>query len=699
MIARRVFSVAAVVRQPATVPFKRPILQPGDLVVIAEDPPYRHCFTPGVVIGAAYPECMVRVAIDAKKGVVRSHPDFIRFYYPQALTRDSLVSDPFAWIGLFKEHAQKLLAGTYQSMSKRLLGMGELIYEEDLAEDKQPVSLYLAHRFLYQDSVSIAKDHLWQLGGPYHRRSLEELRLQSLLDGTRRFPALIDKIFAFLLKKTPSVEWSEQDIDALKALQWVSSTCWHNLCTDRFIYEKLQAIFGIPFANQGAASALATRLDLKKHAFVHSPAFKKPRPVDTFVYNSACANRTDFQHLRSFAIDPKFTLEVDDAVSFEERNGEAWLHVHVADPTSVIPFGSDIDKLAREAASSVYLPDVHYSMLGQNVAKPISLCTSQAALTFSAALNTDGDIKGFDIQPSRIARPLQLTYEEADNPVVPEELKKIRLLSEKHLQWRRSQEYIDLAVQRSQVRVLEAGRAAEYSDAVVDSEGVIMRLENGAPDDCDEQRGCTSKGLVSEAMIIAGRVASMYAMKHEIPIVYRYHNPPEPSHELQGLFAGEKSPLATYQLLKHFSASAVDTSPGQHWAMALPAYSRVTSPLRRYFDMLTHRQLHCHLAGKPLIEFPELAPIYRREQYIRAHERFANRYWLHRYLDALGKDAVFEGTVVEHGYSGVIIQLKHPAMIVSALLRPIPPLGATIRFKADHVDLYRRQLPRCTLLA
>lgn len=697
-IPRRVFSTATAARRPATVPFRKPLLQTGDLVVIAEEPPYRHCFTPGIVIGTAYPECRIRVAVDAKRHAVRSHSDFIRFYYPQAFARDSLVSDPFRWIGLFKEHAKRLLASTYQRMSKRLLEMDDLIYEEDLAEDSQPVSLYLAHRFLYQDSASIAKDPSWQLGGPYHRRSPEEMRLQSLLDGKRRFPELVDKILAVLLKKTPSVEWSEQEVDALKALQWVASTCWHNLCTDRHIYDKLQAVFGIPVESQDAAASLATRLGLRRHAFVQSPAFKA-RPGDAFAYNPACVNRTDLRRLRSFSIDPKFTLEVDDAVSVEERQGEAWLHIHVADPTSAIPFGSDIDRLAREAVSSVYLPDAHHGMLAPGVARHTSLCTSQAALTFSAVLNADGDIERFDIQPSLISEPLRLTYEEADGPVVPEELERVRALSEKHLQWRRSQGHVELAVQRSQVRVLEAGRAAGYSDTVVDSEGVIMRLEGDTPDDYDEQRGCSSKGVVGEAMVIAGRIASMYAMQHGIPIVYRYHSPPESSRELQRLLAGDNTPLATYQLLKQLSASAVDTSPGGHWAMALPAYSRVTSPLRRYLDMLTHYQLHRHLDGRPLIEFPALAPIYRREQYIRTHQRLANRYWLHRYLDALGRDAVFEGTVVEHSHSGAVVQLKHPAMIVSAVLRPIPPLGTTIRFKADHVDVYRRQLPRCTLLA
>ena len=45
----------------------------------------------------------------------------------------------------------------------------------------------------------------------------------------------------------------------------------------------------------------------------------------------------------------------------------------------------------------------------------------------------------------------------------------------------------------------------------------------------------------------------------------------------------------------------VQVTPSAHAAMGLSMYSQVTSPLRRYSDLLAHEQLRAFITGKPMI--------------------------------------------------------------------------------------------------
>jgi exoribonuclease-2 len=54
-------------------------------------------------------------------------------------------------------------------------------------------------------------------------------------------------------------------------------------------------------------------------------------------------------------------------------------------------------------------------------------------------------------------------------------------------------------------------------------------------------------------------------------------------------------------LLKTQKRSQVSGQPAPHAGVGLPAYSRATSPLRRYLDLVAHQQLRLSLQGRPLL--------------------------------------------------------------------------------------------------
>jgi hypothetical protein len=93
-------------------------------------------------------------------------------------------------------------------------------------------------------------------------------------------------------------------------------------------------------------------------------------------------------------------------------------------------------------------------------------------------------------------------------------------------------------------------------------------------------------------------------------------------------------------LLFSLSPSALDVVPRPHWIMGVPMYTKATSPIRRYFDMLLHQQLKTTwTAGtKPISEqtMVDILPsAYRHEQYLKQVEKVSVRYWTLKHLESV----------------------------------------------------------------
>lgn len=60
------------------------------------------------------------------------------------------------------------------------------------------------------------------------------------------------------------------------------------------------------------------------------------------------------------------------------------------------------------------------------------------------------------------------------------------------------------------------------------------------------------------------------------------------------------------QRAKYFCAGMLDIAKYQHYALNQPLYTHFTSPIRRYADILVHRQLDAVLqgGGRKLLTFP-----------------------------------------------------------------------------------------------
>lgn len=307
--------------------------------------------------------------------------------------------------------------------------------------------------------------------------------------------------------------------------------------------------------------------EFNKKLFINNYA-GKPLQEDFYKHDPLAALRESVSE-QVFTIDDPNAREIDDGVSVTpavpnpQSPEDWWLHVHIADPTSMIPPDSLLAAVSQFRASSVYFPSRHWAMMPEILSEKIfNLGTSPYALTFSARLGANGDIADYKIRATHLESVKLCYYDNVDSILrwdgmygysdrssnspwvnsfyesqakqkvkateLSEEnrltLRQIQVVTDKHTGFRVDNGAIAFDKPEYTVSVgpyplpLSPGGKFGTSAARTYSEDLFpsIRLEgNKAP------QLSPSKVMVAEAMIIAGRVAARFCYDHKLPVVYR----------------------------------------------------------------------------------------------------------------------------------------------------------------------------------
>ncbi len=147
--------------------------------------------------------------------------------------------------------------------------------------------------------------------------------------------------------------------------------------------------------------------------------------------------------------------------------------------------------------------------------------------------------------------------------------------------------------------IAKTHRAYRYAQAAISLNlpNVDVRLRDGraivAP-----QKASASREMVEEFMILAGRAIAQFATEHDIPMPYVTQDTGDFSDEI----LANQSALTlsqSFKAIKGFKRSRISTTPKLHAGLGLPAYIRITSPLRRYLDLVAHQQLLSFIQHQP----------------------------------------------------------------------------------------------------
>ena len=392
--------------------------------------------------------------------------------------------------------------------------------------------------------------------------------------------------------------------------------------------------------------------------------------------------RRDLTHLHVYTIDDISTTEIDDGLSIETlADGSKRIWVHIADPTRWLDPDSPLDKDARKRGTSVYLPTGVIPMFPIELAAgPMSLIENKVchAVSFAVDLDEVGAISHYEIVTSLVKPNYRLTYEDVEEMLqlgVEDDLDRLAAFARLRKKWRVDQGAIEIHLPDTSVKV-DSKSDPKWGDRLT-----LELMED-----------TFSRQLVAEMMILAGEVAAKFAQTNNIPIPYRYQEQPElpPLDTLMQLPSG---PVREFAICRCMTKGSLGLYASRHAGLGLDAYAQVTSPIRRYSDLLAHWQIKAFLRAEPLPFTAEMLTailqaidpaIWDANQV----ERQSVKYWSLEYLRR-NKDVVWEALMLDwlrenEKLALVLIEdlgLKLPMRINRQI-----QVGDNLRIKTGEVD-------------
>ena len=394
------------------------------------------------------------------------------------------------------------------------------------------------------------------------------------------------------------------------------------------------------------------------------------------------AERLDLTGLASYSIDDSGTREIDDALSYDQRDDGCWIWIHIADPARLIDQGSPLDLEAKRRGTSLYLADGVMPMLPLSLAAgPLSLRAGQksAALSVAVQLDESGEVTAHRIVRSWIKPRYGLTYADADElielaPPGDESLADLAGLMNRRHRWRRSQGAVLFDRPEGRFRL----RNSELEVQVIEPSPARL--------------------LVSEAMLLMGSVVAGFGQERGLALPFRSQPTATlpTTEELQGIPEGPAQDAAIKRCL---SRGVQGTRPMPHFSLGLPSYVQATSPIRRYADLVTHRQLLAQLEGTAVLSEERLGeliddlddPLRQSIQISREDQRHWQQVWLARHRDQSWSVIFLRWLRPQDRLA--LVHVSDLAMdLVGVAQGTDPTPGQTLSMTVAHVDPDRGEL-------
>ncbi len=324
----------------------------------------------------------------------------------------------------------------------------------------------------------------------------------------------------------------------------------------------------------------------------------------------------DLTFLHPLTIDSEYTRDIDDALSVDRVGGDYQVGIHISDVATFLDGHSEIFREAMDRATSIYLPEQRIPMIPPTLSE--STCSlivgeKRRALSFLVRIDAEGKIQDYQILPSIIQVEQRLSYETADQLLEEEEeeLGALQRIAQKLFQRR-----VDAGaffIPRPE-RVIRVSREKEIS---------IYKRDRESP----------SQKIVSEFMILANSLAALFMKEKGIPAIYR--GQAEPRDKIPPI--NKFDPLQAYRLRRIMNRVEMSTRPLRHAGLGVEAYLTLTSPIRRFYDLLVEKQILEFLRGGRISSKEELeeiaakvGPTISRAGLV---EELTEEYWVMRFLE------------------------------------------------------------------
>lgn len=451
--------------------------------------------------------------------------------------------------------------------------------------------------------------------------------------------------------------------------------------------------------------------DMKRVALKYQLPLKYPREVipkrqeikkrekEGFVEK----DRIDLRHLFTCTIDGEDAKDFDDAISLEKTQFGYRLYVHIADVSHFVRPNTPLDKEALKRGNSTYLTQLVLPMLPPILSEEFcSLVPNTDRLAFSCILdfNEKGERLSYEFRKSIIHIHKRYTYTKAQ-----EELEK--KLAPMTLFWELAQKLKNLREKSGRIEL-----NIKETENLIDEHGRLKAIL--------EKKRLNSHRIIEEFMLSANQAAAHLARKHNIPMLHRVHESISEDKlekinaflklfgfnvELKNLSYKEiqkalkivqNSPYESifhYLLLRSFTQAIYQKESKGHWALAFRDYTHFTSPIRRYSDLVVHRQITAFLRKEPYPHVDSELDFFGREttrleRLSMEAERAMAKLLAIRFLENhVGK--TFKAFLVSFSAQGLFINLNEP--MVEGF---IPAHTFSQRGEVIAIDDFRIILPK-----
>ena len=369
----------------------------------------------------------------------------------------------------------------------------------------------------------------------------------------------------------------------------------------------------------------------------------------------------------AFSLDDIGTTEIDDAFSITRvSDDELRVGIHIAAPGLAFAPGSALDAIARERLSTAYMPGRKFTMLPDDAVERLSLDEGRERPVVSLYLNVaagDFALRGrhTKLERVKIAANLRHAGHDALNAAFeaggekPERLG-LAFEEELHTLW-----LLALALEKRRGKPSVNTGNLDYVFRVEDGRVAIEARKRGAPLD----------KLVSELMILANTSWGEQLAENHIAGIYRVQS-------------SGKVRLSVHAEM--------------HEGLGVASYCWMTSPLRRYVDLVNQWQLVAGLRGQraPFVRNSEpLLAALRAFEVTSAgydeHQRAMEHYWCLRWLAQErearnGRMLEVDGTVLREN----LVRLDRLPLAVRVPSLPELDPGTRVRLALEALDLIER---------
>ena len=324
----------------------------------------------------------------------------------------------------------------------------------------------------------------------------------------------------------------------------------------------------------------------------------------------------DLTFLHPLTIDSEYTRDIDDALSLEKGPGGYQVGIHIADVATLIEGLPEIFGEAMVRGTSIYLPDQRIPMIPPALAEgscSLVVGEKRRALSFLVRLDEEASVQDYQILPSLIQVERRLSYDTTDLLLeeMDEELSILQRLAEKLFQKRMDRGAVFIPRPERVIRISREKEISFYK----------------------RNRESSSQKMVAEYMILANYLAALFLKEKGIPAIYRGQMEPREKVPAMPKF----DPLQAYRLRRILNRGEISTRPLRHAGLGTEAYVTLTSPIRRFYDLLGERQILGYLRGLPILPEPELEKIISQVgptlSKVGLVEELSEQYWILRHLE------------------------------------------------------------------